>query len=151
MSALYGTHNAKGKQIVKKKKAKYRSGLERKTAVWLKRNKVVHEYESEKIKYVSIATRTYNPDWTVYTKSGKKIYIETKGIWDAADRKKHLLIRQQHPDLDIRFVFSNSKTKILKGSQTSYADICNGLGRGEYKGQVWLYADKKIPKEWIEE
>lgn len=151
MNAHRGTAFAKGKKIVKSKRAKYRSGLERKLAVSLKRSKVEFEYESEQIKFVSVSYRTYNPDFIVTTKSGKKIYIEAKGIWDVGDRKKHLLIRQQHPDKDIRFVFSNSKTKIKKGSQTSYADICSGLGRGEYKDNVWIFADKKIPKEWLEE
>ncbi len=34
-----------------------------------------------------------------------------------ADRQKHLLVRDQHPELDIRFVFSRSAAKINKASK----------------------------------
>lgn len=141
----------RGKRMKKSKRAKYRSGLERKVATVLTRKKVDFKYEGMKIPYRLISDRTYNPDFPLYSKSGKLIIVEVKGIWDAADRKKHLLIKQQHPELDIRFVFSNSKTKIAKGSQTTYAMICNGEGRGEYKGVTWKFADKKIPQEWLDE
>lgn len=151
MSVQAGIPSARGKKIKKSKLAKFRSGLERKISFTLKRKKVEHTYETLKVHYTIHAERVYTPDFEVTTKSGKKIIIEAKGIWDETDRKKHLLIRQQHPDLDIRFIFSNSKTKIRKGSLTTYADICNGLGRGPYKGVVWKYADKKIPPEWLEE
>ena len=35
------------------------------------------------------------------------------------------LVKQQHKDLDIRFVFMNARNKIYKGSRTTYADWCN--------------------------
>ena len=67
--------------------------------------------------------------------------IETKGRWTTEDRKKHLLIKDQHPELDIRFVFQNPKGKIRKGSKTTYADYCDKHGI--------LWADKEIPNEWL--
>lgn len=141
-----------GKKIRRNKGNKYKSKLERSTALSLNKRRIKFEYETEKLKYVVPAKeRSYTPDFVVITKSGKKIYIECKGIWDAADRYKHLLIRRQTPELDIRFVFSNSKSRISKNSKTTYADICNGLGRGEYKGVLWKYSDKKIPQEWLNE
>ena len=33
-----------------------------------------------------------------------------------ADRKKHLLIKEQHPELDIRFVFSRAGNKLSSKS-----------------------------------
>ena len=57
------------------------------------------------------------------------------------DRKKHLLIKKQHPDLDIRIVFQSAKGKIRKGSKTTYADFC------DKHGIVW--AEKEIPKSWL--
>lgn len=69
--------------------------------------------------------------------------METKGRFTATDRKKHLLVKAQRPDLDIRFVFSNSRAKLNKGSKTTYADWCNKHG--------FLYADKLIPTEWLDE
>ena len=71
------------------------------------------------------------------------IIVESKGRFVVADRKKHLYVQKQHPDLDIRFVFSNSKAKISKGSKTTYADWCSK--------NRFLFADKLIPEEWINE
>lgn len=131
--------------------ATYRSGLEDLVAEQL--NTLGHSfgYETDKIPYIKPSTtHKYTPDF-VLSNGTKTIYIETKGIWDSDDRKKHLLIREQHPELDIRFVFSYSKKKIRKGSQTTYADICNGKGRGKFKNTTWQYADKLIPIEWLKE
>lgn len=131
---------------------KFRSKLESEIAKQLKSSKTTYYYELGKISYkVPAVQRVYIPDFEIVTKSGKTIIIEGKGLWVYDDRYKHLLIRQQRPELDIRFVFSNSKTKIRKGSKTTYADICNGKGRGVFKGVTWKYADKKIPKSWLEE
>ena len=69
--------------------------------------------------------------------------VETKGIFEVADRQKHLLVKQQHPGLDIRFVFSRSKSPIRKGSPTTYANWCVKNG--------FLFADKLIPQDWIDE
>ena len=71
------------------------------------------------------------------------IIVETKGRFVPADRRKHLKVKEQYPKLDIRFVFTNSKTKINKGSKTSYSDWCKRHG--------FLYADKVIPESWLEE
>ena len=71
------------------------------------------------------------------------IIIEAKGLFDASDRKKHLYIKEQFPQLDIRFLFQNSNNKLRKGSKTSYGDWCDKYG--------FLYCDKVVPKEWIRE
>jgi hypothetical protein len=117
----------------------FRSGLELDLDESLKRVGIDGEYEKNKIKYtVPASEHTYTPDF----KLPNGIYVETKGRFVTEDRKKHLLIKSQHPNLDIRFVFQNSKNKIRKGSKTTYADWCNKYG---YK-----YADKTIPKEWLD-
>jgi hypothetical protein len=54
-----------------------------------------------------------------------------------------LLIKDQHPTTDIRFVFQNSKNKIRKGSKTTYADWCKKNG--------FQYSDKTIPMSWLNE
>ena len=119
----------------------YRSGLEDKVATQLKESGISFEYEKEKVKYiVPQSSHTYTPDF-VFPNSG--LIVETKGLFSLADRKKHLLIKEQHPELDIRFVFSNSKTKIRKGSPTSYGDWATQNG--------FKFADKLIPKEWLDE
>lgn len=117
----------------------YRSGLEDRISEQLKSLSVPFEYEKLKIKYEVNEVRTYTPDF----KLPNGIIVESKGRFVAADRKKHLLVRVQNPFLDIRFVFSNSKAKISKGSKTTYADWCIKHG--------FLFSDKLIPKEWLEE
>ena len=137
-----------------RRRVTYRSGLEDKVHEQLTKKKIKFEYEpfDKKIVYtIPESVHKYTPDFVLTTATGKTIYVETKGIWDSDDRKKHLLIRQQHPEIDIRFVFTRSKARIRKGSKTTYADICNGGGRGVFKNVVWLYADKLIPKEWLNE
>ena len=139
-----------------KRKARpaFRSKLEEDNAKILDQNNIDYDFEPKwgKLKYVVPAKQcTYLPDFYVRTRSGKEIIIECKGIWVYDDRLKHLLIRILRPELDIRFVFSNSKNRIRKGSKTCYADICNGKGRGNFKGVTWQYADRKVPIEWLEE
>ena len=117
----------------------YRSGLEDRISEQLKSLSVPFKYEEFKIKYEVNEVRTYTPDFEL----PNGIIVESKGRFVAADRKKHLLVQQQHPDLDIRFVFSNSKAKLNKGAKSTYADWCIKHG--------FLYADKTIPEEWLNE
>ena len=116
----------------------YRSGLEEDINTLLAEKKIDGEYEQHKIKYIIPATdHTYTPDFRL----PNGIFVETKGRFVVEDRKKHILIKQQHPGLDIRFVFQNSKNKIRKGSKTTYADWCVKYG--------FIYADKIIPDAWL--
>ena len=117
----------------------YRSGLEEKVADQLRKAQVSFEYEAFKISYEINEVRNYTPDFRL----PNGIIIETKGRFLPADRKKHLLIQKQRPDLDIRFVFTNSNAKLNKGAKSSYADWCRKNG--------FLFADKWIPEEWLNE
>ncbi len=119
--------------------AGYRSGLEEDTAAYLKKKKVKFTYEKEKIKWVDLKIRTYTPDFVL----ANGIIIETKGRFISVDRRKHKEIKKQFPELDIRFVFANSKAKLYKGAKSSYGDWCKKNG--------FKYADKVIPDEWLEE
>jgi len=116
----------------------YRSGLEEIVDAQLKQVNVDGEYEKHKVRYIKPVTHhEYTPDFRL----PNGIFVETKGRFVVEDRKKHILIKEQHPELDIRFVFQNSKNKIRKGSKTTYADWCNKYG--------FIYADKVIPMEWL--
>lgn len=117
----------------------YRSGLEHTVLKSLKERKCNAQYECLKIEWEDLNYRTYTPDFLL----PNGILIETKGRFTPDDRKKHLKIKKQHPDLDIRFVFTNSKSKLRKGSKTSYGSWCEKNG--------FMYADKDIPQEWIDE
>jgi len=132
----------------------YKSKLERANATHLidQNQEFLYEPREGRIQYVRPATKhNYTPDFWLKTKSGKIICVETKGIWDYDDRYKHAIIKGLYPKLDIRFVFTRSATKTSKGAKQTYADICEGRGRGIFKGLTWQYADKKIPVEWLEE
>ena len=116
----------------------FRSGLEMDIDASLKDQGIDGEYEQHIIEYVKPETKhKYHPDF----KLPNGIFVETKGRFLADDRKKHILIKKQRPELDIRFLFQNSKTKISKGSKTSYADWCIKHG--------FQFADKIIPEDWL--
>jgi len=118
----------------------YRSGFEHKVSDQLKENKIKFEYETTVIPYIKPETKhTYTIDFTL----PNGILVETKGRWVAEDRKKHLLIKKQHPELDIRIVFMSGKTKIRKGSPTTYGMWCD-------KHDI-PWAEKTIPQEWFSE
>ena len=79
---------------------------------------ISYEYEEHKVKYtVPERQATYTPDFYVTTRSGKLIIIETKGRFVTADRQKMLLVKEQHPDLDIRFVFQIRIREFLKNQR----------------------------------
>lgn len=118
----------------------FRSGLEESIAEDLTSKGVGFSFEELVIPYVKPEKPAkYTPDFVL--ENG--IIIESKGRFLTEDRQKHLLIQKQHPEYDIRFVFSNSKTKISKRSKTTYADWCDKHG--------FLYADKEIPNAWLKE
>jgi len=117
----------------------YRSLLEVSVADQLKSLGVPIQYETIRIPYKLEEVKKYTPDMIL----PNGIIVESKGRFLGNDRKKHLLIQKQHPNKDIRFVFSNSKAKINKGSKTSYADWCD---KNKFR-----YADKLIPEEWLNE
>ena len=119
-------------------KAGFRSGLEQDNARHLDNHKVPYEYEKLKISFVA-KPRTYTPDFQL----SNGIIIETKGRFLPSDRTKHLLIKKQHPELDIRFVFSNSAQRLSKGSSQTYGGWCDKNG--------FLYADRLIPIKWMAE
>jgi hypothetical protein len=119
----------------------YRSGLEVTVANSLKaRGCTDFTYEQHVFPYL-IPSRVakYTPD--IVLPNG--IVVETKGLWGPEDRKKIELMQQQYPELEFRIVFSNPRSKIRKGSPTSYAMICEKLGI--------KYAAKDIPQSWIDE
>lgn len=116
----------------------FRSGLEETIAAQIAEEGHEVRFESRVINYIKPAKAArYTPDFEL----DNGIIIESKGRFLTADRQKHLLVKQQHPDKDIRFVFSNSRQRISKQSKTTYADWCEKHG--------FTYADKLIPKEWF--
>ena len=118
----------------------FRSGLEDKVSQQLLDEGVPVKYEEMYIEYIRPqSSHKYTPDFEL----PNGIIIETKGYFTAADRRKHVEVTKQHPELDIRFVFTNSRNKISKVSKTTYASWCNKHG--------FKYYDRIIPEDWLKE
>lgn len=129
---------AKLSQAQAGKKHGWRSGLEEKVGAFIDKHGVGFEFEETTLRYeVPARLARYTADFIL----PNGIIIETKGRWVTADRQKMALVKEQHPDLDIRMVFSRSATKISKTSKTTYAMWCVKHG--------FLYADKFPPLEWL--
>ena len=116
----------------------YRSKFEVRVAADLGKRKIDFQYEKVSFDYVP-KIRNYTPDFYL---PESKIYIETKGRLTTNDRVKHLLIKDQYPDLDIRFVFVNADNKISRTSKTTYANWCDR--------HKFLWAESLVPMEWLD-
>jgi hypothetical protein len=123
------------------KRAIYKSGLEDRLAQQLEDAGVPFTYEEDRLKYVIPERQaSYRPDFNI----NGKILIEAKGYFrgGASDRQKLALIKEQHPNLDIRLVFQKASNPIYKGSKTTYAQWADSHG--------FQWADKGvIPPAWI--
>jgi len=118
---------------------RYRSKYEEDVCGRLDKAKIPFDYETINIHYQVTEQRKYIPD--VILPNG--IIIELKGRFTAKDRKKMLLVIEQHPDLDVRMVFMRPNNKLNKHSKTTYAMWCD-------KNNV-KWANKYIPVDWINE
>lgn len=115
-----------------------RSGLEDTVCKDLTERGVKYEYETLKLRYIRPSkAHTYTPD--IVLENG--VILELKGRFTVEDRQKMLLVKKQYPEKDIRFVFTNSKTKLRKGSPTTYGMWCEKHG--------FPYCDKVVPDEWL--
>lgn len=119
----------------------FRSGLEKRNADHLAKHGQPVIFEQHKIRYVVPETRrTYTPDFLLKSNG---VIVETKGRFLPPDRAKHMLVKAQHPELDIRFVFSNPNAPLYKGSSTTLADWAE---KYDFK-----WAAKLIPPSWWQE
>jgi hypothetical protein len=136
----------------------FRSGLEKDAAEKLTAAGVPFGYESQTISYTVPAREAkYHPDFSF---ENCPIILEPKGRFggtyafkgrqmgnskDAAvkERQKFILLKEQHPEWDIRFIFSRAKTPIYKGSKTTYGKWATDHG--------FKWAEKVVPDEWIDE
>lgn len=95
------------------------------------------EYEAERLTYTIEAD--YVPDFVVRFEDGRTMYLEAKGWLRPEDKKKMLLVKAQHPDLDIRFIFE--KNNKFSRSQVRYGDWAGK------KGFPWAVG--QVPEEWL--
>ena len=122
---------------------KRRSKLELKFEELLQEMEVEYGYEVTKIPYtIPESKHTYTVDWT--TIDG--ILIETKGyLSDYAERKKYELIKQQHPNIDIRFVFDNPN-KLCGGTKMTHSKWAE-----KHNFKYCSIKDKEQIQSWVKE
>lgn len=135
-------------------KNRYRSGLEEAIAKQLEGAGTAYGYESIRVEYhVPARISKYLPDFTI---KGTNIIIEGKGSFgaigsrfvnftanSAKERQKFALLKEQHPEYDIRFVFSKASAPIYKGSPTTHAKWATDHG--------FKWCEKVIPPGWFKE
>lgn len=98
---------------------------------------VPYAYEDTKVHYTLECD--YNPDFHLLKSN---IFIETKGLLSPEDRRKHLTLQKQQPELDVRFVFMMAEKRI-PGMKSTHAAWASKHG--------FKWADGKIPQEWLDE
>jgi len=123
--------------------SKFCSELERVVDEALTEAMVAHEYEVQEFYYClpdSEMIHRYTPDFTF---PESPIVIEVKGYWgfDRKERDKYRLVKKQHPEIDLRFVFRDGSIKLHNKTMATYGDWCRKYG--------FKCADGKIPDEWV--
>lgn len=124
----------------RKYKNGYKSISECKVADMLNDNHVVFQYEPMKIDYEWKEEKSYTPDFVL----PNGVMLEVKGVLFIEHRKKHLFIKHQYPELDIRFVFDNPNKKLRKNGKMTHADWC------ERYGFRYCKLSDGIPEEWLD-
>lgn len=93
-------------------------------------------------RYKPYAVRSYMPDFVITKPMGQSpLVIEAKGRLTPATRTKMLLVNEQHPDLDIRFMFYRKEKIKLK--KTPYNTDWAELHGFDYT------VGTKVPEEWL--
>ena len=120
----------------------YRSGLEEKVGKLCEENGLHVKYEADSLAFTSPAQkRRYTPDWKV----ADNCYIETKGLFTAADRKKMLLVLEQNPLVSILMVFQRNN-KLTRVSKTTYGDWCD-----KHSIKWCLFSDSRVWLQFIKD
>lgn len=81
---------------------------------------------------------SYHPDFVI-TNSG--IIVEAKGFLDRDSKRKMIAVKQQHPSLDIRFLFQQADKK-MQGSKKTHGEWATRNG--------FQFAEREVPDEWLE-
>jgi len=122
---------------------KRRSKLEENFEYLLNDLEVKYKYEDTKLTYIVPESKhTYLIDWSL----PNNIYVETKGyLSDHKERSKYILIKEQYPELDLRFVFMDCN-KLCGGAKYSHGTWATKQGF-----KYCSIKDYEIIKEWLNE
>lgn len=114
----------------------YRCQYEADVAAGLAADGVETSYEALRIPYVVNICAAYKPDWALHEQA---IMLEVKGEFRKEDRDKMLLVKQQHPHLDIRLMFQRPGGKVTQ--KLTYAMWA------EKNGFPWCQGPR-LPDDW---
>src|SRR5574343_1518953 len=95
---------------IAKKTGRYRSKFESNVAKLFRKERIKFEYEVDSIPYKVEEVRNYIPDFRI----ANGVIVEAKGRFTAQDRKKHLLLKKQYPDMKLIILFMNSRVRLSK-------------------------------------
>ena len=136
-SPKHVTQDGNGKTIT------VRSKLEIKLADILNETGNLWAYEVTKIPYTIPETKhNYTVDFTL----GNGVLLEGKGyLSDHQERHKYVLLKQQYPDIDLRFVFDNPN-KLCGGTKMTH-----GKWADKYQFKWCGIKDTEQITSWIKE
>lgn len=115
-----------------------KSGLEAEFIRQATKKKLPFKYEEASFPY--IIKFAYTPDFQIDDEG--KVFVETKGHFDSADRRKMKAFKEQYPDIEVYLLFGNSENKISKKSKTTYAKWA------EKHGFKWADIRNGFPSKW---
>ncbi len=119
----------------------YKSGFEKRFQEKTRELGYELPYEERKLKYtIPQATHSYTPDFEVT----RNVFIETKGIWSVSDRKKALLIKEQHPSIKILYVLYKDQ-RLYKKADTTYLEWAKKHGL-----ECCTFANEQYWKDFIQ-
>ena len=128
----------------KKQQYEFKSKFEELVSSHLQEQERENKYEVDTIPYIQPEVkRKYKPDFKI----ADNVYIECKGIFSLDDRKKMLLVKEQHPEKKFYILFYNAYQKLRKGSKTTYAEWCEKHG---FAYADWFRSGRQIPLEWFD-
>lgn len=116
---------------------KFRSGLEKRIYATAEEQGMELVYEPAHVRVKYSMPHKYIPDFEL----PNGVLIEAKGWFRPSDRAKMRKIKEQNPELDIRFVFQNPQMKLTKSKNSeTYWQWAERLG--------FPWAENKIPLSW---
>lgn len=102
---------------------------------------VSYEYEPHTVPYN--VERSYVPDLKI-----GDTYIELKGYFRQDAQRKMKAIKQQYPDMDIRFLFQRANSPIQGAKKRKDGSKMTCAEWADRYGFIWAEGET-IPKEWI--
>lgn len=117
-----------------------KSTLEDRVMANLDKRGVAYEYEPCKLPYV--VQRDYVPDLLI-----GDMYIEVKGYFRQDAQRKMRNVKEQHPELDIRFLFQKAGSPVQGAKVRKDGTKMTCKEWAVKHGFEW--AEGEIPEEWI--